>query len=470
MSSESLYYNYVTKGLCDIAGDGIVFDPRNDDRGEIFKKAAESNQPVIIKTAHIKHFWDFFKRNEDKQILVLYGGSGGGKSYSVIQYLIHKLFTIKDIKVAMYRKSGSSLRASIIDTVLSILSEEGYLKEIDYTYNITNKTITIHSTGSTLEFKSLDDPAKIKSTAYNFANMEELTEFTIQDLMMVRNTLRRNTEGVRNQLFVTFNPVDINHWVWSQWLCGIVANDPIELAKVGVNHSTFINNPYLPQVYVDTLLNSIKIDKNWYNVYALGLPGTLENVIFTNWAKFNSTDFPNYGDGDFYYGVDFGYNNPTAIVEICKGPDNIVYAREILYQTQLTTADLIDYLNNNHPIIKQAQYPLYCDSAEPDRIHQLQDAGYNAIPASKDVKAGIDRMKRYKIMIPSNCENLIREISNYKWAEDRNGNILEYPVKISDHLMDAMRYCIMVIDETNEDSSYLKVDDVYYLDNNTFYF
>jgi phage terminase large subunit len=33
-------------------------------------------------------------------------------------------------------------------------------------------------------------------------------------------------------------------------------------------------------------------------------------------------------------------------------------------------------------------------------------------------------------------------MKSYKWKEDKNGLILDEPVKFKDHLMDAMRYAI----------------------------
>ena len=440
-------YDYFTKGICDIPDENddntpqfVNFNPVTDDRKEIIDEARKTGKPVVITSSRVKHFWDFFRRNAHREILVLYGGSGGGKSHSVNQYLIDKLFTIPNIKIAMYRKSGSSLRASVIDMCLEIIQNEGYIEGIDYIYNKTNRILTSIQSKSTMEFKSLDAPHKIKSTKYNFANMEELTEFTLADLMMVQNTLRKSNEGVVNQLFVTFNPVDANHWVWAQWLTGIVANDPDELEKVGVNHSTYINNVHLPAQYVRKLENSIKYDENFYRVYALGLPGILANIVYTNWSQINPKDFPKYGD--FFYGIDFGFNNPMAVVECCRGVEDTIYTHEILYQSQLTTADLIEYLNNNYPEIKRNGYPLYCDNAEPDRIKQIQEAGYMATPAKKGIIAGIDRVKKFKILISSNSVNMIREIANYHYSVDKNGIVLEIPVKIADHCTDALSYAI----------------------------
>jgi len=36
----------------------------------------------------------------------------------------------------------------------------------------------------------------------------------------------------------------------------------------------------------------------------------------------------------------------------------------------------------------------------------------------------------------------LKEIQTYSWRTDRQGNILEQPVKFNDHAMDAIRYAV----------------------------
>ena len=39
--------------------------------------------------------------------------------------------------------------------------------------------------------------------------------------------------------------------------------------------------------------------------------------------------------------------------------------------------------------------------------------------------------------------DLIKELNNYKWAEDKNGNLIESkPVDFFNHSLDAMRYAL----------------------------
>jgi len=41
---------------------------------------------------------------------------------------------------------------------------------------------------------------------------------------------------------------------------------------------------------------------------------------------------------------------------------------------------------------------------------------------------------------------LLKEIRSYKWKEDKDGKILDEPVKFNDHAISAMRYAIEDLD------------------------
>ena len=83
---------------------------------------------------------------------------------------------------------------------------------------------------------------------------------------------------------------------------------------------------------------------------------------------------------------------------------------------------------------------VYCDSAEPDRIQEFCDYGFNAIGGVKNVNAKIEAVKSCTLHISKRCENTIREIESYTYQKDKDGNDLDKPIKYDDHSMDALGY------------------------------
>ena len=51
-------------------------------------------------------------------------------------------------------------------------------------------------------------------------------------------------------------------------------------------------------------------------------------------------------------------------------------------------------------------------------------------------------VKSKQLYITKNSINLLKELKSYKWRVDKNGRVLEEPVKFRDDLVDAMRYAI----------------------------
>lgn len=143
-------------------------------------------------------------------------------------------------------------------------------------------------------------------------------------------------------------------------------------------------------------------------------------------------------------GVDFGYTNPAAIVKILVTKDDNYYIVDEWYKRQQTTEQIIQKCKQFTP---NEAYP---DPAEPDRINEMVTAGLNCRDVSKDIVAGINRVrelfKQGRIKINKNCHNLIWELETYHYPEgNRDRNQSELPEKKDDHICDATRYALYSI-------------------------
>ncbi len=361
--------------------------------------------------------------NTTAKVNILYGGAGAGKSYTLAQFLLfEKVLQEKNKRILVTRKVNRSLKESSIRLFKELLKEI----PIPYTEHKADQTFTFPN-GNEVIFRGLDDPEKIKSAEYNYIWMEEATEFTVDDFNQLRLRLRRAT-NTRNMMFLTFNPIGKTNWVYKTFF-------EHEYEDTGILHVTYKDNPFLDADYVSILHNLEQEDERFYRIYTLGEFVELSNVIYNNYRIIDK--LPSKYD-ILIYGLDFGFNNPTACLKIGIY-DNEIYIIDELYQTHLTNAELIERLKE-FVILMNA--PIYADSSEPNRIEEIYQAGFNIYPAKKEVKEGIDFLQRFKINIASNCVNTIKEIQNYKWREDKNKNILDEPVKYMDHAMDALRYAV----------------------------
>ena len=136
-------------------------------------------------------------------------------------------------------------------------------------------------------------------------------------------------------------------------------------------------------------------------------------------------------------GLDFGFtNDPTAAVGVWIEGKNL-YAKEFIYETQLTTPMINERLEESG--IKKNE-EIDADSADPRLIRELQDYGWDIMGVSKEqILGGIDVLKRFKIHVIG--INLLKEFNAYVWKKDRQtGKSLNVPIDKFNHGIDAIRY------------------------------
>jgi phage terminase large subunit len=366
-----------------------------------------------------------FKRliNASATVVVNVGGARSGKSYATAQLLIMKALN-STVSIAVTRKTMPALKMTSYRLIIELLRKYGLYKSAAH-----NKTENYYIlNGSRFQFFSLDDAEKIKSSEFNYIWLEEATEFTYNDYLVLLTRLSAPSANGKNQMFLTLNPTDANCWI---------ARSLLSRPDVQVIESSYKDNPFLAQEYIKTLLSLKEYDANAYNVFALGKWGQNDKTIYTHWGY--AQEEPQNAD-DIIWGLDFGFNNPSALVKIYI-KDNVFTVKECLYQSGLTTQQLTEKLADFIPPADRAQ-TIYADAAEPDRIAQIALAGFNIKPADKAVLNGIMAVKAAKLFITKDSVNLIKEIQTYSWKTTQEGITLEDPVKFNDHALDALRYAI----------------------------
>jgi phage terminase large subunit len=286
--------------------------------------------------------------------------------------------------------------------------------------NKFNKSDLIYHFNNTtfIEFFSVDNSEKMRGPGRDilFINEANLLNYDEWTQLILRT---------KEKSFIDYNPVDEFCFIYDKI---------IPRADCKFIQSCYLDNyDFLPPEQIEEIERLQVDDETYWQIFGLGNVAKAVNLIYTRF-QYNDS-FPS---GETIYGLDFGYNNPTALVQIVY-KDTDLYLKGLLYETKLTNADLIQQLEKL--IVNKHDY-IYCDSAEPQRIEELYRAGFNVFPADKNVKAGIDFMKRFNLNINSSDIELVREFRSYKWKQDKNGNVLDEPVKFNDHYVDAARYGI----------------------------
>jgi phage terminase large subunit len=99
------------------------------------------------------------------------------------------------------------------------------------------------------------------------------------------------------------------------------------------------------------------------------------------------------------------------------------------------------------------------DSSEPKSVSDYKRLGVRATSAKKgpgSLEHGIRWIQVQKIVVDQNCINTIKELTMYKWREDKDGNVIPTPVDMNNHLLDAMRYGLEPIMSKNNSGTMSK--------------
>jgi phage terminase large subunit len=353
--------------------------------------------------------------NNGVRFIVNQGGSRSSKTYSLCQLIIIYCLQNEDKVVSIIRKTFPSLRATVMRDFFEVL------KNLDiYDRSSHNKTENIYTfpNGSMAEFFSVDDEQKIRGRKRNIAWINEANELWSEDFQQLNF---RTSE----KIILDYNPSDSDSWIYQL---------PID-EKIVIK-STYKDNPFLEDSIKRQIEDLKNTDEILYQIYALGEQATSRENVYSRWEVLDSKPerFQNY-----LYGLDFGYQHPTALIKVWYF-ENEIYLEQVIYESYLTSNDLVNRMNQLD-ISKSIE--IVCDYARPEMIQELRLEGFYCLNANKSVDKGINAVRTSKIYVHSQSKDIIRENKNYKHKKI-NGDIRDKEVaKRHDDAMDAIRYAVI---------------------------
>ncbi|WP_212005760.1 PBSX family phage terminase large subunit [Chitinophaga sp. HK235] len=352
-------------------------------------------------------------------IVVNQGGTSSGKTYSILQVLFTKAIQAPNLVITVVGQDMPNLKKGALRDAETILAGSPELQKLVVQYNRTDRVLRFWN-GSIIEFTSYltQQDAKSGKRDYLFINEANGILYSVYSELAMRT---------KRQIFIDYNP-NSEFWVHTE----VLQDKGVQMLISDHRH-----NPFCP----DKIRRKIEAlrhkDPELFRVYARGLTGKIEGLIFRNWTIVD--DIPE--DAQLVaYGLDFGFtNDETGLLGVWK-QDGELWLKELLYETGLT-----------NPAIAQKAYAagispyqeIVADSSEPKSIMEINNEGLLVMPALKgpdSVKNSIDIIKRWRLNVTRCSVNLRKELNNYKWRVDKNGKPMNEPVDFMNHLIDPLRY------------------------------
>jgi phage terminase large subunit len=369
---------------------------------------------------------------------VIQGSTSSGKTYGIIPIIYDQCLARERIKATVTAETLPSLKDGAIEIFKKFMMDEGRWK--DERWNATDNIYTCGNK-SKIQFKTFDSVGKAKAAGKRqilFINEANHLDYEIADALMIRS----------EEVWLDFN-ADQEFWAHTE----VLTSPDSEFLKL-----TYEDNEAIPEATLADLMEKKRRAEleekagvkgyywNWWQVYGLGEVGQRQELVYPIWEvlKEKPERFTK-----FVYGMDFGYQHPTALIKVWYWEDEI-YLEEVVYQPLLTSVELISKMKERGV---DTTVEIIADNSRPEMINEIMNAGYYIMKSTKGVKDGLTNVRKRKVYVSENALNIQKENKLYKYKKI-NGVLTDAIDKINDDAMDAIQYACTYL-EQNTGVSYL---------------
>lgn len=370
---------------------------------------------------------------------VFKGGRGSTKSTTVGMTIVELMKNNHDIHAVVCRKVGNTIKDSVYNKIKWAIGKQEFKEEFDS--KLSPMEITLKSTGQKIYFRGADDPDKIKSINPEFGYIgilwfEELDQFAgPEEIRKIEQSAIRG--GDLAWIFKSFNPPKtMNNW----------ANKYVLEPKENriVHSSTYLDVPkeWLGQPFIDEAEHLKEVNPNAYEHEYMGIANGNGGNVFEYLEIRDITDEEISRMDRIFAGVDYGWY-PDQFCYLRTYYDSArekIYLVDELYVNKWSNAKTADWIKKKG----YDDYTMICDSAEPKSVNDFRDAGLPARGAIKgpgSIEYGFKFLQTKTIVIdPKRTPNAYKEITEYEYDRDKEGNVISGYPDGNDHAISALRY------------------------------
>lgn len=293
---------------------------------------------------------------------------------------------------------------------------------------------TLKNTECLIVLRGWEAIETLRGQAFDFLVIDEVA--TMKGFWVNwQEVLRPTLTDKRGQVMFISTPKGFNHFYD---LCNLELKDK----DFKTFHFTSYDNPYLPADELETAKRSMPMEA-FAQEYEASFQKT-QGLVYKEFDREKHL-YDKIPDKKFdkYAGIDFGFRNPAAVLDIYSDGEN-VYVEDEWYKRERTDVQIAEYVALGK---FRAVYP---DPENAGAIEELKQRRINVREVTKgkdSVEHGIKSVRELliqgKLHINKKCVNLIQEFEMYSYDDDKKEmNENEKPVKANDHALDALRYFI----------------------------
>lgn len=366
---------------------------------------------------------------EPSRYKVMYGGRGSGKSWQIARCLLIRCMERKT-RVLCARE----FQQAIAESVYTLLREQ--IAELKlWGWDIGKTSIRFKPNGSEFLFVGLwRNVESVQSMeGIDICWVEEAQKVSDHSWTVLIPTIRK----AKSEIWISFNPVEEDDPTALRFL----RNPPPNTIQIKVNWQ---DNPWLPDVLRAEAEHLRRTDpEEFYHVWEGEFWSRSDSQIFA--GKWVIDYFKPKEDWiGPYHGIDFGFSTtPTCIGRQWIYKDRL-YVEEAYGGLRL---DTVDYPEQMDRIEDSKGFTWRADSARPETISFLNNAGYTVVGAEKgpgSVEDGVSFLRSFdKIVIHPQATIACEQARLYRYKVDKHtGDVLKVIVKKHDDFWDQCRYAL----------------------------
>lgn len=392
---------------------------------------------------------------------ICYGGArGGGKSWAMRRKFVLLALNYPNLHILLLRRTLAELEGNHVIPLLSELT--GIAKYVD-----SKKTFKFPN-GSSIKLGYCDaekDVYQFQGQEYDVIGLEEATQFTDSQRLFIMTCNRGVRDDFTPRMYYTCNPGGVGH----DWVKRLFVDrdfneneDPNDYvffqAKVTDNAVLMENDPgYIKQLQaLPEDLRRAHLDGDW---------DVIEGQYFKEFRreKHVCTPFEIPKDWKRYRSMDWGYNDPCAVLWGAMSPDGHMYIYRERYQNQTLASEMARLIKQDTGMEK-ISYTV----ASPDMWQKrgtiiktaggfagecVADAfikgGVPVIAADNSRVVGWNRVREWLrdapdgtpyLQIFDNCTNLIKYLPMMQYDQHDREDVAD---GLPDHAPESLRYMLM---------------------------
>lgn len=411
------------------------------DKWEQLVSVSKSDESKYELPARVlgKAFVDINRQIKPNIEYVFEGGRGGLKSSFVAFKIVELIKNNPQMHACITRQVAGTLKDSVYANMKWAINELGLMEEFEC--KVSPLEIKYIKTGQTIYFRGLDDETKLKSIKPEFGYIgilwkEEKDQMKgdAQERSVNQSVLRGGDESYD---FSSYNPPKSK----SNWVNRIKL---IPNPKRVIHHSSYLEAPaeWLGQKFIDDAAHLKEINPEAYEHEYLGVPNGDGGNVFEYLEIRDITDEEISRMDRIFAGVDYGWY-PDAFCYLRTYYDSArekIYLIDELYVNKWSNSKTADWIKKKG----YDDYTMICDSAEPKSVNDFRDAGLPARGAIKgpgSIEYGFKFLQTKTLVIdPKRTPNAYKEIAEYEYDRDKEGNVISGYPDGNDHAISALRY------------------------------